>query len=256
MAYSYVEIRTSDRTDAAAWIYRLIIVLLLVTIFVQAQHKHHITHHKHGTIPTLPDSKERESLRREWEREYREHEAEMTRLKIERELWESDWEREKNERKKDLIGEGSKLGLSWESAHGGRCVAFGKREYVARLDFEPREACAELPVDINGRAVQVPRICEERGWDDDVVAHWYVDREQGCMPRWGRVYDKGCVAPGLHRWEARLWGLHNGEDWHAMCMSTPGDIGGRWYDKPTYCQNRGIFFGMVGMFHGVDLNCP
>jgi len=270
--------------SASTWIHRLIIALLIAGIVMQASlYYQHI-----AQFP--PTAAERDIIRRAWElersdhqqmldaweRQLRDHDAEAARMRQkwdserrehqqEQQRWErerKEWERkrkeeeERNDWRKDMAVLGNKLGLYWGPVFSRHCVAFGKREYVARLGFEPREACQSMPIEIGGRAVDSPQICQEAEWNEDLIAHWYVDGDQSCMPHWGRVYDKGCVAPGLHRWEARLWGLHHGENWENMCSTTPAEISGIYFGGATYCQNRGIFYGMVGMFHGVDLSCP
>ncbi|KAJ3518807.1 hypothetical protein NM688_g9388 [Phlebia brevispora] len=73
------------------------------------------------------------------------------------------------------------------------------------------------------------------------------------------MYDKGCISGGstygMHRVESRLWNLRRGDDWQWMCGTTPATINGIEFTNPTRCENRGIFYGMVGMFEYPDPAC-
>ena len=47
--------------------------------------------------------------------------------------------------------------------------------------------------------------------------------------------------PHLHfrqRYEARLLGLHHGDDWDTMCKTTPIVINGVHFDHPMTCEDR------------------
>ncbi|OBZ76110.1 hypothetical protein A0H81_03926 [Grifola frondosa] len=110
------------------------------------------------------------------------------------------------------------------------------------------EICQEMPVVIHGRTIAKSDKCE-RLQNGDIKGHWLVNfDEPACRPYWGDLYDKGCIegGSGMKRVEARIWGLKSGEDWAALCGSTSATIDGRWFDRPTRCEWRGIFHGMVG----------
>ena len=40
------------------------------------------------------------------------------------------------------------------------------------------------------------------------------------------------------RYEARLMNLHRGDDWDAMCETTPATINGVHYDHPMICEDK------------------
>ena len=105
---------------------------------------------------------------------------------------------------------------------------------------------------------------------------WEIGNDVGCQPHWGKLYDKVGISPprayspysltlrrevsagaqanmrvGIdtaidcspqiiidyaQRYEARLWDIHG--DWMTLCVSTPHDINGHHFDRPTHCQNR------------------
>ncbi|KAH9830814.1 uncharacterized protein C8Q71DRAFT_323236 [Rhodofomes roseus] len=148
------------------------------------------------------------------------------------------------------------MGLSWSPPESHQCVRYGTREYTARLVSDMKEACAHMPIIVNGAIVNTQHECFTEG--DMLVSRWDIEeREASCKPYWGNLYDKGCIGEGSgkHRFEARLWDLHGGEDWMVMCETTPTDIHGHHFDGPTHCDNRGVFYGMVGMWDVDDYQC-
>jgi len=142
------------------------------------------------------------------------------------------------------------------------CHAYGTREYSSQLwNIAPGQdrvgACKVTPITIHGRVLAAPTSCEDKG-QDGVIGHWIVDfGETGCQPYWDKLYDKGCVAEGsgLHRMEARLRNIRSGEDWQLMCDTAPNIVHGISFKNPISCENRGAFFGVVGIWEYPDNEC-
>ncbi|KAI0677380.1 hypothetical protein C8Q78DRAFT_1002525 [Trametes maxima] len=108
------------------------------------------------------------------------------------------------------------------------------------------------PIVIHGRNITQPPKCEMR--DGDVVGVWYIDfDEPGCKPYWDSMKDMGCMPsnPGFRRYESKLIGIAKGESWERMCNTAPATFGVKHFDRPTSCDNRGIF-GMFGIWEVPD----
>ncbi|KAH9924867.1 uncharacterized protein B0H18DRAFT_1010513 [Fomitopsis serialis] len=195
-----------------------------------------------------------------WRRAMQGYEAAKRRWAEEQEGWarqretrEREWTEEADQHR---VHEGNVLGLSWGQIESHQCVRYGTREYTAHLAFDVKEACQHMPIVVNGAAVSTPHECVMEG--DTLVSRWNIDQgEAACKPYWGDLYDKGCIGQGSgkHRFEARLWDLHGDMDWMVMCATTPTDIRGQRFDGPTHCENRGAFYGMVGMWDVNDSQC-
>ncbi|KAI0700717.1 hypothetical protein BC835DRAFT_1326024 [Cytidiella melzeri] len=183
----------------------------------------------------------RERERAEWEAEKARHNAEDRR-----------WEQERWERMQLYWGN------LWRNNH---CHAYATREYTARLwNIAPGAdgvvACQRTSTMINGRTI-MPSSCEDRG-RDGIHGHWLVDfGETACQPYWDTLSDKGCVpgGSGLHRVEARLENIQSGDNWQAMCDTTPNVVSGIKFNRPTSCENRGFWYGMVGIWEYRDAGC-
>ncbi|KAF8969502.1 hypothetical protein BDZ97DRAFT_145 [Flammula alnicola] len=154
-------------------------------------------------------------------------------------------------------------GLYWDEPQpSSRCLAFGTREYTARLWNVPFyakwvEACEHTEVMIHGIIVPKPSSCESKWPFGGVIGHWIINfGEDDCLARWGKVTDKGCVEPGskLRRFQSRLWGIKKGEDWMTLCKTAPASIHGISTLKPTTCEDQGLW-GVYGVWDLEDGSC-
>ncbi|KAI0322453.1 hypothetical protein OF83DRAFT_1167511 [Amylostereum chailletii] len=185
------------------------------------------------TQERLYEQEEHERARRQWERERQGHQAER-----------ESWERERREREREREGERPYWGpLAMTSS---RCLSYDTREYTARLfDILPTGAwhttCMSTPQGIHGRSVS-PTRCEDHasGPDGGVVGYWIVSWDEAeCRPHWERFWDKGCVRPGLRRWEGQLYSFRPEDDKFEMCQSTPAVLpDGQLMKRADYCDDR------------------
>ncbi|TDL29224.1 hypothetical protein BD410DRAFT_892563 [Rickenella mellea] len=154
-------------------------------------------------------------------------------------------------------------GMRWDEPRPLRCVKYGIREYTAHLldiptAYDRRKGCEYMPVTINGFTFESPTGCEDRGWWSGVFGHWHLSNQTTCMPYWDKSFeDVGCTGEGSgkHRLQARLWNLQHGDNWHHMCETTPAIIHGVGYPSPTNCHDKGIIYGMYGIWDIDDPNC-
>ncbi|TDL29228.1 hypothetical protein BD410DRAFT_9643 [Rickenella mellea] len=152
--------------------------------------------------------------------------------------------------------------MHWSEPFPGHCLQYNTREYSALLwdippSFDVRKGCEYTPIDINGETVESPDVCDDQG-EHGMYGHWRVNfSEMACKPLWGSFSDLGCtgLGTGKHRVESRLWNLRQGDDWAKMCGTTPALIHNVDYPSPTYCDNRGIFSGMYGIWDIEDPAC-
>ncbi|KAI0355350.1 hypothetical protein OH77DRAFT_319140 [Trametes cingulata] len=203
----------------------------------------------------------RDAFRREREKEERERQDAREAFDREREVWRE--RREEEERHRLEVVRRSQ-GVWWTEPHGElHCHSYGTRTYSAYLkdipgDLNWREVCDNMPpVSIHGREISKPHKCE-RNDNGEVVGVWYVDfDEPNCRPYWETVYDKGCTPgmSGFQRFEARLDGIGKGDDWDMMCATTPATIRGVHFDRPSTCENRGTWSGMVGIWDYPNTHC-
>jgi hypothetical protein len=151
----------------------------------------------------------------------------------------------------------------WDEPIGGpHCVAYGTREYTARLWDIPFmadwiQACKSTPIQIHNKTLLTPDRCEDLGMGG-MYGHWLVNFEEtSCLPYWGSFKDLGCTAEKshLHRFQSRLWGIKKGEDWMTLCATAPANIWGSYIPRPRYCDDRGWFWGMYGIWELYDPNC-
>lgn len=85
---------------------------------------------------------------------------------------------------------------SWDDprpAH--QCMAFGEKEYSARLQGVPlfanrKNACKNTPIEIRGQTFESPNSCEVYWPFGRVVGRWKVTGLAECSPRWGGLEDK------------------------------------------------------------------
>ncbi|TFY69973.1 hypothetical protein EVJ58_g82 [Rhodofomes roseus] len=190
-----------------------------------------------------------ERERQRWDRD---HQEEHDRWMRERESRQQQWDEEAD---RFRSSEGNTLGLTWTQVESHHCVAHGTREYTARLTFDSDRACEQMPVNVNGVIFtgSARQECKKDG--STLVSRWYIDKnEASCKMYWGDLVEKGCSS-GKRRFEARLSGLSDGDDWMAMCSSTPMDIRGQHFDRPMQCEDRGAFYGKFGMWEVNDNAC-
>ncbi|KAI0371603.1 hypothetical protein BV20DRAFT_185035 [Pilatotrama ljubarskyi] len=213
--------------------------------------------------------REREEEERAWrekqEAERREEERQRQEAREtfdqEREVWRK--QREEEQRHRLEVVRRSE-GVYWTEPHGdSHCHSYGTRTYYAHLkdipdDLNWREVCDNMPpVSIHGREINKPDKCERNG-NDEVVGAWYIDYDEpNCRPYWETMYDKGCTPgmTGFQRFEARLDGIGKGDDWGMMCATTPATIHGLHFDRPSSCENRGTWSGMVGIWDYPNRKC-
>ncbi|KAF8075267.1 hypothetical protein FPV67DRAFT_625232 [Lyophyllum atratum] len=152
--------------------------------------------------------------------------------------------------------------LYWVDVRGEpHCIANGRKGYSARLANLPMfmdkvEACRATPMKINGITYQTPVTCEDRGIFDGVYGHWIADNEAVCSAYWEFTKQKDCIAPhsGFRRIEAKLGGVHPGENPERLCLTTPLTIYGQTYERPNACPNWGKY-GFWGIWDVRDDNC-
>ncbi|QRV98988.1 interferon-induced 6-16 family protein [Ceratobasidium sp. AG-Ba] len=143
----------------------------------------------------------------------------------------------------------SKMSLLWGSPKEENCVAYGYREYTfigshgeyrARVWYvpegaDPVEACLRTPAVIQGVGFKTPLGCVNEGPKNGVIGTWDVfNTVEGNF--------------------ARLMGLGLQDDWNSMCESTPARLGGKAYNGPTYCEDKGVL-GIYGIFDIPDKKC-
>ncbi|KAF8157254.1 hypothetical protein B0H34DRAFT_798548 [Crassisporium funariophilum] len=194
---------------------------------------------------------ERELLaldRRRWNLDKQDHER-----MVEEERQKRERERQEQER--------NRAAIVWEHlTPSPKCLRYGTREYSATLahvpvGLDPLEECRAKPVDIHGKKVY-PDHCSTENVCGHVKGYWSVDFNEGaCVTSFRDVNDKGCVQPGIHRYDAHLENLQNGDDWREMCSTTPYNIHGHHYAHPTICTDWGRW-GIGGIWDVEDTYCP
>ena len=195
--------------------------------------------------------------RKKWEKE---HEAREKVLLAERQLElekkQREAEKEKEREKKE------KAGIKWvEPQPEPHCLRYGTRKWTAKLDnvpagYDPILVCRETKALVNGRWL-LPDNCENKGAWSGTIGTWYVDFEEAaCHTFWANNRDKGCTAEGSGKRhiEARLENLRPGDDWMAMCSSTPAEFHGLKFDGPQSCKDWERF-GYWGSWFIEDGNC-
>jgi len=72
------------------------------------------------------------------------------------------------------------------------------------------------------------------------------------MPNWSKKWQNKCIS-GTHRqYSSRLWNIKG--DWQKACESTPVDLLGQHFDRPTRCINKKAL-GMWGEIDVEDSTC-
>ncbi|EIW74538.1 hypothetical protein CONPUDRAFT_159832 [Coniophora puteana RWD-64-598 SS2] len=152
------------------------------------------------------EEQEREEVRRKWQREVLEH------------------EREERERRKRELEERQKMDFFWADVEASHC-------------FEQRvEACKETPLSISGQ-MKEPVHCEDKA-GLGVYGTWEEGGDATCSTYFDWFKDKGCTAPnsGLRRYEMYMENLRPGDDWEAMCKSTPATFLETYFAHPDSCS--------------------
>ncbi|EIN10611.1 hypothetical protein PUNSTDRAFT_119535 [Punctularia strigosozonata HHB-11173 SS5] len=127
-----------------------------------------------------------------------------------------------------------------------RCSAWDRREYTARLwntealsGNERISSCYNHTINFQGRTI-TPERCYDYGIVGGVLASWEAQGD-GCRCEFGKFFDKGCIARGSkqRRFESRLWYCPAGEDAKHLCETASQVVQGVFYEKPTFCDDRG-----------------
>ncbi|KAI0375812.1 hypothetical protein BV20DRAFT_18204 [Pilatotrama ljubarskyi] len=159
-------------------------------------------------------------------------------------------------------------GVYWTEPYGdAHCHSYGTRTYYAYLrdvpaDLNWREVCYNMPpVSVHGRNLtDLSKFKCELNGRGEIVGTWYVNFAQpGCTTRWGSFDGMGCTPgkPGIRRYEARLYGVNDGDDANMMCATTPATIRGVHFEHPSSCEHRGIWWDkhLVGIWDYPDSWC-
>ena len=154
-----------------------------------------------------------EQEREESEREREESERERERMRRERELWEKE--------RKDHIPPGAFWEVVWPI---WECRAYGKREYWGLLrnipqGRDPMDACMNMPVEIEGVAINRPDRCAPIEGSPDIHGYWMVDWDQTDCKPWFRDF-RDAVSPRfsfIHTlWlYSRTSGMHEPRVWYS-----------------------------------------
>ncbi|KAF9046667.1 hypothetical protein BJ165DRAFT_1183589 [Panaeolus papilionaceus] len=163
--------------------------------------------------------------------------------------WEEKWAQEKaaEQRKLDAI--------SWKPlTPANKCLQYNTREYTSTLtnvplSFDAHEICAQKTADLHREQV-APTYCGGEGQCGAVVGHWIASKDEPiCQTVWAGPWDKGCQSPGIRHYHTYLENMFSSENWHEMCMTTPGiDLHGVYHPSPNTCdttwngKHRGIWF--------------
>ncbi|KLO19787.1 hypothetical protein SCHPADRAFT_934926 [Schizopora paradoxa] len=141
------------------------------------------------------------------------------------------------------------------------CTAYNNRTYTARLynipkGYDLKKSCKYTPITIYDQTFEEPAMCFTEGSWNSIHGLWHVE-DIRCRPHWGPPSDRGCtgLGSGSRRVESRLWGLRNGEDWFALCETTPITLYNEYIERPTYCESRGLFQGFWGIWDLEDEAC-
>ncbi|KAF8157244.1 hypothetical protein B0H34DRAFT_675551 [Crassisporium funariophilum] len=135
-----------------------------------------------------------------------------------------------------------------------------KLEYSAILaqvpiGLDPLEGRRAKPVNIQ-ESLRRALSETEQNVCGHVRGYWTVDFNEGaCVTSFRDFSDKGCVQSGIHRYDAHLENLQNGDDWREMCSTTPYNIHGHHYAHPTICTDWGRW-GIGGIWDVEDTHCP
>lgn len=109
-----------------------------------------------------------------WQKALQEHQAEQFRWVDEEKGWERErrnaeleraqWARERTAREdRYRLDAGNTLGVFWEHIESHHCVGHGIREYTATVGFNADNACAHLPITVNGKMFTAPQECRRVG---------------------------------------------------------------------------------------------
>ncbi|KAF9046666.1 hypothetical protein BJ165DRAFT_1527740 [Panaeolus papilionaceus] len=188
-------------------------------------------------------------LARRWEAEERNHVSQ-------REIWLREAQEHQADREKwaqEKAAEQRKLdAISWKPLiPANKCLQYNTREYTSILSnvplaFDAREVCAQKTVDLHGEQV-APTYCGGEGQCGVVAGHWIASKDEpSCQTVWAGPWDKGCQSPGTRHYHTYLENMLSWDNWHEMCMTTPGvDIRGVYHHSPNKCDSwNGRFWGV------------
>ncbi|KZT74458.1 hypothetical protein DAEQUDRAFT_761311 [Daedalea quercina L-15889] len=228
---------------------------VVVALIIQTSRVSVLNRHLKAYPPTPAELDE---IRRVWEVEKAAHEQDYETWDYARVAHEADvehWLRVRNDHHQLRAYEADRLGLSWDRIEGHECVAYGTREYTARLAINQLEACHNMAFVVDGIAADEPHECHAEG--DTFKSVWKVNNDTACKPYWGDLYDKGCVGrgSGKHRFEARLWDI-NGKDGDVFYHSSEDRWQALWSAYALRAPYvKGPLYGMVGMWDVDDFFC-
>ncbi|KDR67777.1 hypothetical protein GALMADRAFT_257615 [Galerina marginata CBS 339.88] len=209
-------------------------------------------------------SRQHESLRRQWADTEGKWKSDLTFMENERSRWANERaaqkEQEANQRKAQKEKETSQRSrIAWVGLDADQqCLRYGTREYTATLanvplGFDAISECQKKPIIIHGKP-WFPDRCEDQGICGQVTGHWTVNSDEPvCRPWWDDFKDKGCMN-GARVYDAHLQYLQQGDDWKAMCSTTPTIIKGKYFARPVSCVDWGKN-GIGGVWHLPDSSC-
>ena len=207
------------------------------------------------------------------------------------------FEREKTEREREVVAREKELWEKAREAHVPRgafwdvvwpawdCLAYGKREYWGILrnipkDWDPVDACMDMPVEIKGVKIRRPKWCEGRydlldfqtrghwvvDWDQPDCRPWYRDFEDRVRPNFPfvplRIFPhtpliRGvrAITPGNVESKLRLWASTTREDKTGACCVPAHPWSGTWSRMQVlYVVRRGwVVFRLTQLANGTDL---
>lgn len=212
---------------------------------------------------TLSSSGDR--IRSEWGKDYKAHQERMQaeraqwdserQLELEKRRKEQEQAKEEEEKKKEVM-------IKWaQPSPDPQCLRQGTRKWTSKLrnvplGYDLTKACYETSALIHGRQ-QVPDFCEmdPRG---GILGIWHITfNEAACHTRLGPIVDMGCTSKGSgKKFVARMENLQTGDDWKAMCTSTPAEFNDWRFDKPHSCEDwRSMGLGYRGFWFIEDVTC-
>lgn len=169
--------------------------------------------------------------------------------------------RRKEEKREKEEARQQKARMRWAKPQPDpQCLRYGTRVWTAKLEnipanYNPATACYETKALIHGRSLK-PDFCET-DTRTGTFGTWHIDfNEAACRTQWSSVSDKGCTSEGSgkRKYEAQLENLRSGDDWKAMCSSTPVEFHGLKFNEPHSCDDRGLW-GYRGVWFIEDNIC-
>ncbi|KAF8958098.1 hypothetical protein BDZ97DRAFT_70306 [Flammula alnicola] len=197
------------------------------------------------------------TVRKAWEEEHAVIHNDRKRWDQERKNKEDQERYEKDEESR------KRRGIAWDGFQALGCLRYETRQYTATLvnvplGFNAVDECQKKAIQIHGRDL-FPSRCEDQGTCGKVTAHWEVDfNEPGCTgtPWFGEFEDKGCVQPGIHRYNGKLEDIHDWDNWETICATMTANYGNVHLGNPTSCSAcNGGSCGHWAIWLMEDKNC-